>query len=179
MRSPLLPDLQIKTTSTLSTETCIQFRLQSTLFILHLLSWNMKRWFLKGLQEVLLRVKHISSMRQLKGTEVNGSNTKAPNMSQLLTSSQTTARGLSANVFALKYFPGQLTVVQTVCGWALPAVRALLRKCTVKDPQSGRTVCCHACESRTKPLLCIFPDHVVKLSILHWRDVDSAIPLQH
>lgn len=76
MRSPLLPDLQIKTTSTLSTETCIQFRLQSTLFILHLLSWNMKRWFLKCLQEVLLRVKHISSMRQLKGTEVNGSTQK-------------------------------------------------------------------------------------------------------
>lgn len=54
--------------------------------------------------------------------------------------------------------------------------RASLEKVHGASPQLGRTVCCHACGRRTEPLLCIIPDHVVKLSILHWRDIEHSHP---
>lgn len=59
-------------------------------------------------------------------------------------------------------------------GW-LPAAKRVWRKCTVQSAHLGRTsvFVMHADAGINRR---IFPDHVVKLSILHWRDTN--IPLR-
>lgn len=131
------------------------------------------------LWDVDLCVRHVSSMRQMKDTEVNGSNaTENAWSSEMNTPNHRLWFSISLRIW--RFFKNPWCLVSSsdgrTChdhqrqprrGRASPAAKRLWKKCVLL----GRTLCCHACVPRTESLLCRFPDHVVKLSVLHWRDI--------